>query len=95
MQCFPFPGGIPLEKEKLIFAGNFPANMNAYLSKLMMYHEIHRMSREGFSVSKICRELGQRVAAKSDNRLRGIRGKAGRNVYQWLFQGTSEGVAAL
>jgi len=43
--------------EKLIFAGNFPAIMNAYLSKLMMYHEIHRMSRKGFSVSKICREL--------------------------------------
>lgn len=31
--------------------------MNAYLSKLIMYHEIHRMSRDGFSISKICREL--------------------------------------
>ncbi len=29
--------------------------MNAYLPKLMMYHEIHRMSREGLSVSQICR----------------------------------------
>ena len=29
--------------------------MNAYLTKLMMYHEIHRMSREGCSVSQICR----------------------------------------
>lgn len=29
--------------------------MNAYLTKLMMYHEIHRMRREGCSVSKICR----------------------------------------
>ena len=31
--------------------------MNAYLTKLMMYHEIHRMSREGLSVSQICRTL--------------------------------------
>ena len=31
--------------------------MNAYQSKLIMYYEIQRMSREGFSVSKICREL--------------------------------------
>jgi len=29
--------------------------MNAYLTKLMMYHEIHRMSREGFTVCQICR----------------------------------------
>lgn len=31
--------------------------MNAYLTKLMMYHEIHRMSREGLSVSQISRAL--------------------------------------
>jgi Integrase core domain len=31
--------------------------MNAYLTKLMMYHEVHRMSREGCSVSKICRTV--------------------------------------
>lgn len=31
--------------------------MNAYLTKLMMYHEIHRMNREGLSVSQICRTL--------------------------------------
>ena len=29
--------------------------MNAYLTKLMMYHEIHRMKREGYSISKISR----------------------------------------
>ena len=33
------------------------AIMNAYLTKLMMYHEIHRMSREGLSVSQISRTL--------------------------------------
>src|SRR5664279_4232671 len=32
-----------------------PAIMNAYLTKLMMYHEIHRMNREGYSISKISR----------------------------------------
>ncbi|MEO6732232.1 MAG: DDE-type integrase/transposase/recombinase [Ferruginibacter sp.] len=31
--------------------------MNAYLTKLIMYHEIHRMDREGLSVSQICRAL--------------------------------------
>lgn len=29
--------------------------MNAYLTKLMMYHEIQRMKREGYSISKISR----------------------------------------
>ena len=32
-----------------------PAIMNAYLTKLMIYHEIHRMNREGYSISKISR----------------------------------------
>jgi hypothetical protein len=31
--------------------------MNAYLTKLMMYHEVHRMSMDGYSVSKICRTV--------------------------------------
>lgn len=31
--------------------------MNAYLNKLIMYHQIHKMNREGFSNSKISREL--------------------------------------
>ncbi len=31
--------------------------MKSYFNKLMMYHEIHRMSREGFSDSRISREL--------------------------------------
>ena len=31
--------------------------MNAYLTKLIMYHEIHRMSREGYSISKIGRTI--------------------------------------
>lgn len=31
--------------------------MNAYLTKLMMYHEIHKLNREGLSVSQICRTL--------------------------------------
>lgn len=31
--------------------------MNAYLNKLIMYHEIHKMNRDGFSNSKISREL--------------------------------------
>ena len=26
--------------------------MNYYLNKLMTYHEVHRMARDGFSVSK-------------------------------------------
>src|SRR5665213_3515347 len=32
-----------------------PAIMNAYLTKLMMYHEIHRMKRAGYSISMISR----------------------------------------
>jgi len=31
--------------------------MNAYLTKLMMYHEVNRMSMDGYSVSKICRTV--------------------------------------
>ena len=31
--------------------------MNQYLNKLIMYHEIHKMNREGFSQSKISRKL--------------------------------------
>ena len=31
--------------------------MNVYLAKLMMYHEVHRMSREGYSTSKISQYL--------------------------------------
>ena len=31
--------------------------MNAYLTKLMVYHEIHRMKREGYSLSKISRTV--------------------------------------
>jgi transposase len=31
--------------------------MNVYLAKLMMYHEVHRMSREGHSISKISQYL--------------------------------------
>jgi hypothetical protein len=57
MQRFPHPGHGP-DGEKFIFAGlKFPAIMNAYLTKLMMYHEVHRMNREGYSVSKICRTV--------------------------------------
>lgn len=32
--------------------------MNYYLNKLMTYHEVHRMARDGFSVSKIADYLG-------------------------------------
>ncbi|WP_282638516.1 IS21 family transposase [Sphingobacterium thalpophilum] len=32
--------------------------MNYYLNKLMTYHEVHRMAREGFSISKIADHLG-------------------------------------
>ncbi|MFV8344454.1 IS21 family transposase [Flavobacterium sp. XS2P39] len=32
--------------------------MNYYLNKLMTYHEVHRMDREGFSVTKIADYLG-------------------------------------
>lgn len=31
--------------------------MNKYLNKLIMYHQIHKMNRDGFSHSKISREL--------------------------------------
>jgi hypothetical protein len=31
--------------------------MNQYLNKLIMYHEIHKMNREGFSKSKISQYL--------------------------------------
>ncbi|MBE3113166.1 MAG: IS21 family transposase [Actinobacteria bacterium] len=31
--------------------------MNKFLNKLIMYHQIHKMDREGFSLSKISREL--------------------------------------
>jgi transposase len=32
--------------------------LTPYLSKLMMYHEVHRLSREGFSISYISNHLG-------------------------------------
>lgn len=32
--------------------------MNYYLNKLMTYHEVHQMAREGFSISKIADYLG-------------------------------------
>lgn len=32
--------------------------MNYYLNKLMTYHEVHQMARDGFSVSKIADHLG-------------------------------------
>lgn len=32
--------------------------MNYYLNKLMTYHEVHRMGREGFSITKIAAYLG-------------------------------------
>jgi hypothetical protein len=57
MQSFPHPGHGP-DGEKFFFAGlKSPAIMNAYLTKLMMYHEVHKMNREGYCVSKICRTL--------------------------------------
>ena len=31
--------------------------MRSYFNKLMMYHEIHKMKRDGFSDSRISREL--------------------------------------
>ena len=31
--------------------------MNAYQTKFMVYYEVHRMNREGYSVSKICRTV--------------------------------------
>ena len=31
--------------------------MNQYLNKLIMYHEIHKMNREGFSQSRISQYL--------------------------------------
>ena len=31
--------------------------MNAYLTKLMMYHEVHRLNREGYPIAKICRTV--------------------------------------
>ena len=32
--------------------------MNAHLAKLMMYYEIHKMNRDGQSLSQICQHLG-------------------------------------
>src|SRR5690606_38046785 len=32
--------------------------MNYYLNKLMTYHEVHRMARQGFSIAKIADHLG-------------------------------------
>ncbi len=32
--------------------------MNYYLSKLMTYHEVHKMHREGSSIRKISDHLG-------------------------------------
>ena len=31
--------------------------MNKYLAKLLMYHEVHRLSREGFSITRISQEF--------------------------------------
>ncbi|HVB02971.1 MAG TPA: hypothetical protein VNE41_04545, partial [Chitinophagaceae bacterium] len=31
--------------------------MNAYQTKFMVYYEVHRMSLEGYSISKICRTV--------------------------------------
>jgi len=54
MQSFLYYGGSPVI-QKPPSPEIIPVIMNAYLTKLMMYHEIHRMSREGLSVSQICR----------------------------------------
>jgi len=56
MQSFSFPGDPP-ERKKPTLPETIPALMNAYLNKLMMYHQIHRMSREGLTVSQICRTV--------------------------------------
>ncbi len=49
----PVRGHAPGEKN-FNFAGPYiPAKMNAYLTKLMMYHEIHRMKRVGHILSQI------------------------------------------
>jgi hypothetical protein len=47
----PWPG-----KEKFQLRRNLNSGkMNAYLTKLMMYHEIHRMKRDGHTLSQISR----------------------------------------
>jgi len=56
MQTFSIPGDPP-EWKRSTLPETIPAPMNAYLTKLMMYHEIHRMSREGLTVSQICRTV--------------------------------------
>jgi len=56
MQSFSIPGDPP-EWKKPTLPEIIPAPMNAYLTKLMMYHDIHRMSREGLTVSQICRTV--------------------------------------
>ncbi len=56
MQSFSFAGDPP-KRKKPTSPETIPAAMNAYLTKLMMYHEIHRMSREGLTVSQICRTV--------------------------------------
>lgn len=52
-----FHSGDPPEWKKPTSPETIPALMNAYLTKLMMYHEIHRMNREGLTVSQICRTV--------------------------------------
>src|SRR6195952_996439 len=56
MQIFSIWGDPPKWKRSTS-PETIPALMNAYLTKLMMYHEIHRMSREGLTVSQICRTV--------------------------------------
>ena len=48
----------PKRKHNLCYNQLNKENMNYYHSKIIMYHEIHRMQREGFSISYIANYLG-------------------------------------
>jgi len=39
------------------FAGNIPGFMNSYAKKLMTYHIVHQLHKDGLSISRISEEL--------------------------------------
>jgi hypothetical protein len=50
MQSFLFFRARP-EEQNMTFAGKYSGFMNSYAAKLMTYHFVHELQREGFSIS--------------------------------------------
>jgi hypothetical protein len=59
------PGTIGKGKYVIYTLIFFIAGMTAYQTNLMMYYEIHRMNREGFSISRISHLVQLKITGKS------------------------------